>query len=598
MMDEQPNQQALSSTQFDAVAAGYGDGLAIEALAGGQHSKWLMTLGSILEAADSPALDPALDLLERARLSDGEALATVLTYPHNGVWATVCLEALMGVNGELSDDHLSHLNAIAAVAAFVSGVDNFAIDVPVVNGCVDVPGFGRVIVGNTATALLTSAGGTLTLVTDDVVVTVGSDGVASPRETENWQPLRVMTSTHKGHAIAVLVDDVSRYRHFYLDASKPIDRLTMEEFDAWARKFDSAWKTIAVHHWEYATSISAGLRCIVPLQRSKFGVSRGSASGFGAIGVDDAYGDEWFAFRLLNQFQQSKLDALHDLVPLHTAAHDEFVYLIPSRFDDMSSLREVLEALYKGIVAVEFWENQRNIEQDAAKQLRASAEFVTWHARVPAFGRMLFATDELTKNGVRVVEGVLDTHHKRWPQLDVRPELEAIARLVEVDIRMASRLRLLTFESTVARELADYWCATLSCPTETVHRLRPVVVARRGAYGHLARRTAVFAVASGKTETLSIMHSEAEVAFAHGRFGEAIDIFRAHVQRDPDDLDGWSGFVTSTIAAGARGCATVERFPELVQAVYSEIANRRRFPPDPADVSVWLEPLLPHVQDP
>ena len=140
----------LPDTAFTALAAGGGDSAVIRLLREAQQSKHTMLLHAIAKAAgDADPADPGIaafrvgyDLLTRIQMADPGACTWLLSLPHLGGWAH---DGLIRLDQGTPPD-FAYLACAAASGAVRAGVP-FELDVPVRDGCVLLPGLGRLDVG-------------------------------------------------------------------------------------------------------------------------------------------------------------------------------------------------------------------------------------------------------------------------------------------------------------------------------------------------------------------------------------------------------------------------------------------------------------------
>jgi uncharacterized protein len=421
---------AVPAADFRALAAGFGAASAIEHLDETQRSMRRALLSGVYQAATAAALPgagdldlpAAWDLLTRIDASRPEVLAGVLAHPYARVWAVRCLEQLRALAGRrrrsalaLAAD-LGHLGAIAAAAAIRSGV-HARVTVPVLDGAVHLPTFGRLVIGPGAAAAGHRPSPALTTatveVTGDVVTVRAKTGqwklsrpalLAGPTADRGtgpggWQPVRRLTAP----GISVALEDTDPYRDCHQWPAAP--RLTDAEAADWQRAFGEAWTQIGREHGAYAPGLAAGLHTITPLSPSPAGgeVSATARQAFGAVAVALPEDDATLALLLMHEFQHVKLGAVLDLYDLYDAA-DKRLYHAPWR-DDMRPLEGLLQGTYAHIAVTDFWRARRQATAGPAAEI-AAARFAHWRGQTADAIESLAASGSLTPLGEQFINGM------------------------------------------------------------------------------------------------------------------------------------------------------------------------------------------------
>ena len=140
-----PTNHRLSEEAFTALARGDGDASVVRQLREAQHSKHLMLVHVVAEAAGEAdqasesvaAFWSGYRLLTAVQKAEAESVAWLLSLPHIGAWGHDCLTLLD--QGLVPD--FGYLAGAAAAAAVRSGVE-FDLDLPVLDGRVLLPGLG------------------------------------------------------------------------------------------------------------------------------------------------------------------------------------------------------------------------------------------------------------------------------------------------------------------------------------------------------------------------------------------------------------------------------------------------------------------------
>jgi len=205
----------ISRELFTAIARGGGGSAAMRELAAAQHSKHLILLRAVLEAAH-PATRPddrlaaaGYDLMARAQRENPSAAQMVISYPSVGAWSLHTIRSDQIVPGAQP----SALAAVGAAAAIRAGVDA-EIEVPVTAGQVILPSLGAAAAEG-STALVRTAAGEIRSGSLRVIMRPGADG---------WRELR----TIQAGSLDVIVDDLDPFRMPATDG-QPTGRLTQAE---------------------------------------------------------------------------------------------------------------------------------------------------------------------------------------------------------------------------------------------------------------------------------------------------------------------------------------------------------------------------------
>ncbi|MEV6491146.1 HEXXH motif domain-containing protein [Actinoplanes sp. NPDC051633] len=336
----------LTPAAFDGLAGGYGGRTGIGELREAQVSKHLLLIRFLLDQLPATSTSPG-NLLERSRVAAPEEFRSVIGAPLVGAWAAIAGRA--ATLGTVAEADLSHLNAIAIVAAAATGVDG-CVQVPVQHGRAVLPGLGAVVAGDAATVAVTAQRGRLLVTTDRG----GLEVPAGPeREVSGWEPVRVLSASSAGLRIRLGLDDVHPYRHGY--HVPPANRLPAAEVDRWRALFDEAWELLAVHLPERAAELVAGLETLVPLAQTDARSARSATlrHAVGVFGLTLPPTPHDFAVTLVHEFQHSKLSALLDLTRLTDPADDRR-YFAPWRTDPRP-LAGLLQGVYAFVGVADTW---------------------------------------------------------------------------------------------------------------------------------------------------------------------------------------------------------------------------------------------------
>ncbi|MDP9792829.1 uncharacterized protein J2S43_001341 [Catenuloplanes nepalensis] len=364
----------LSPGLFATLAAGHGGAPAIHELRSLRLSRTLLLLTFIIDSCASarPVLRDWLATVAEAQRRDPRSCG-LLSDPMVGAWAAQTARAIQRGSGPL-DAHLAHLGAIAATAAHRAGVEA-SVTPAARDGWVVFPTAGRV-----STSAV--SGDSITLATAE----------AHPA----WQPLRRL---HPG--CGVVLNDIDPYRGgHHVPAA---DRLSPAAVDGWREVFASAWDLLQRRLPARAAEISAGLRCLVPLEPDSPHAAQSATVGdaYGAFGATTPASPVAFAVDMVHEFQHNKLDALLTLhrlaVPGHTGR-----YFAPWRTDPRP-VSGLLHGVYAFLGVADAWNGLR---AEPSVEITATAEFAATRARVDVALRSVQASGALTPAGERFAAGM------------------------------------------------------------------------------------------------------------------------------------------------------------------------------------------------
>ena len=384
---------SLPQAHFDALAAGYGDGVSVSHLIAAQRSVRRALLRLLHERAAEDASGTFADgwnLLTRLDKSSPAEVDEVLAHPYVRAWAERCLRT----PGAMSADG-GHLASVAAAAAIRSGTLT-ELDVPVTGGYVHLPTLGRLRVGGVATATVAARGeGAF-----EVRAPSGKWHIDEP--DPDWQPVRELRA---GRFSVRLEDtDLNRDCHQWPVA----DRLTADQADAWQVQFEEAWRLIERAYPRYAAGIAAGLSALVPLANDVPGreISAAARQAFGAVAVALPASGAELALLIIHEFQHVKLGALTDMFDLCDRS-DQRVFFAPWR-EDPRPLGAVLQGAYAHIAVTDYWRLRRHMVTGPAA-LAAAEQFARWRMMTAEAIETLTGSGALTPLGARFVDGMRAT---------------------------------------------------------------------------------------------------------------------------------------------------------------------------------------------
>jgi len=364
---------------FTDIAKGDGDLEVLRHLREAQHSKHLMLLHVVTEAAEGAdpnfrevvAFWAGYKLLAAVQAADPCAVAWVFGLPHVGAWAHDCLVRL---DRGLPPD-FGYLACAAASAAVRAGV-RFELDVPVRDGQVLLPGLGCL---NTVDwDSWTRLRGDGERVSADTLIDVPyallrpDDGFGGP--IPHWRGTPVIRAAVEGKAWNVLLEVTDRYLDRY---SLPMSAtLSAGQVTSWRQCIQSAWQVLAQHHGWAWRPVADAVSVIVPLtQRSDADpISETTPAAFGAIATSWPPDPVMMAETLVHEFQHLKLCGLLDMVPLIEPGGERVQLYAPWRQDPRPA-GGLLQGVYAHLGIARFWNAQRRVETDPDGLLRAQVMF-------------------------------------------------------------------------------------------------------------------------------------------------------------------------------------------------------------------------------
>lgn len=516
----------LTWSQFAEFCAGPVDRTIVALLRNGQYSRRRLLLSAVVDAA--PNTEDAWRILVAAEERDPAAVADVLMSPPVGIWLVRVVRRLHGValDGPPLPVELGFLHALAAAAAVRARLP-CELDIPVVDGVVTLPTIGQF-------------------------------------------DLREFVPAHRHRGVEI--DDRTPYRHF--SAPVPPHPLRPAELTAWQRDLDAAWEVLARWHPGSRAEVAAGLSVIAPITPPSPVIGSSAPAAFGAVGLSAPVSPTVLAETLVHELQHSKLNALLDLVVLHTGDPAALVYA-PWR-DDPRPLTGLLHGIYAFTSTAEFWSTQRRwvAEQDRplatftfVRRLlqvrRAIADLATARDLTQAGTGLVEAatlrlarcpTDDLPAQLLTAVATTIADHHARWRLRHVRPGTEYVATAAAA--WRSGRVLPPPPDALVLEPDRR--------PDPPPHRIRL-----------LTRK-----LTTGFTDDGS-----PDAAFAAGAYETALDGYTRHLRDTPADGDAWVGLGLTLRALGEDTPVLVER-PEIAVAV------RESLPPDvaPVEFARWLVP--------
>jgi uncharacterized protein len=383
----------LPDADFDALAAGFGDGGSVAQLIKAQRSERLKLLQLLHVRARETADELFLagwTVLVRLGKEYPAALDEVLAHPYVRAWAEHCLR--VGDTATLPAD-AAHLAAITAAAAIRAGAPA-EVTVPVAEGHVHLPTLGRLRVGGARIAKITTGGSAFQVRTPADKWDIHLD----PAESEgDWQPVRELRSGE----FTVRLEDTDLYRDCHQWPAAP--RLAGPDVARWQELFAAAWLLIESEYPAYAAGLRVGLSTIMPLSSGIPGrdISAAARQAFGAVGVALPADGETLALLLIHEFQHVKLGAMLDVYKLCDPAAAGRLFYAPWR-DDPRPVEALLQGAYAHLGVTDYWRARRH-RAEGPDAVVAAERFARWRALTAESIATLADSRALTDHGDHVV---------------------------------------------------------------------------------------------------------------------------------------------------------------------------------------------------
>ena len=410
----------LSPAQFDEFCAGPLGADGIAALRSGQYSRRRLLLAALV-AACGPDLEPAWRILAAVEERAPDVVEDVLMWPSVGVWLVRATRRRHGVplDGPPPAVEVGFLRALAASAAVRAALP-CTVEVPLLDGVLTLPTIGQ--------ARFDADAADLRVTPTEVLLRVARGSWFGLRGAAEFVPVR-----GSGPGLDVEIDDRTPYRWF--SAPEPPRPLGEDEFAAWRADLRGAWEVLTRWHPGFAAELAAGLVSVAPLAPGSRVVGASASAAFGGAALSAADSPATLAATLVHELQHTKLNALLDLVVLHTRDDAELTYA-PWR-DDPRPLTGLLHGIYAFTSTVEFWHTQRKHVPEDARQL-ADFSFVHRRMQVEAAIEGLVSAPDLTGFGVGLVDGAA-RRLSRCPLDDVPAETIERAKAMILDHRASWR---------------------------------------------------------------------------------------------------------------------------------------------------------------
>jgi HEXXH motif-containing protein len=590
----------LPWSEFDELARGDIRPVVVRRLRDAERSRRLLLLRALMDEvsktpelfAPLPSPEEAWDLLARAEATSPDAFDLMLAHPYLGSWAGYTIRLLRkGITGVCPLwSHVGQVHAVAAAAAIRARL-NFRAVVPVWEGGVILPtlGMARLPVDEPhSVAEVTGTRGRVEIANSAgrVVLTepFGADG-------PGWWALREAIATSSRHRLTVRLDDIDPHRGLH-EPMQP-RRLDAAELRAWRDELSDAWLLIDRYLPDLADAFRAGLDSIVPGPAAPFrSASASTGEAFGSALIARPGDAPTLAATLVHEFQHIVLGGVLHLAQLHDDDPRERFY-VPWR-PDPRPLGKSLQGIYAFFGIAAFW---RAVTRSDDEKLARRAMFEFAQSRSDAWRVLstLRHDAKLTVAGRRFVDGIAG-RLKPWLAEPVPEDLRRLADAITTDHHAGYRMRHLRPDHHAVATLADAWLAGRPHPPAAFAYTdpRPTPVpdgtpsdARADLIRldiALADRRALFSMWRSVRDATT-----ADLAYATGRFGDAVRGYRAELAQDEDRVSSWVGLGLALTGVGTSPAArALTHYPELVRALRRLITTSSPDVPSPERLATWL----------
>lgn len=433
-------------------------------LARDQDTRRMLLLRAVLDAADAAGADvcpPAARrrlredwaLLEQAEAAAppagapyrrqapswpaaapyGSPVRAALGHPLLGPWARRCLQGLAPADPaadperrrrELAGD-LAHLSALAAAIAARAGVP-FAVRLTACDGSLVLPSLGALRLDGPGPVPVEAVHrhGRLTLRRAgeaDVAVFL-EDGYGAWSDARAWTPAYALPALLPGGAPLPL-DELDPYRDTpgapqCYGMTGPVS-LDDAERKRWLQAWTGTADALRLGGEQRLTETAALLRCLVPLAVPPRALSDGGARGlcsatrreaFGAVLSSTPPGAARLAATLVHELQHTKLAVISEMVTLHRSG-DEARYFAPWRTGPRP-YDGLLQGAYAHLALAGYHQRRALDGRDRAQAEQDWSHFARYHEQVGAALPALVGSEDLTPDGRRFIELMVDAHER------------------------------------------------------------------------------------------------------------------------------------------------------------------------------------------
>jgi HEXXH motif-containing protein len=600
----------LSWADFDEVARGSGGADVIRRLRYAERSRRLLLLRALADEVTKipdlsgplPSPEMAWELMVRVQEKKPAVLDMMLDHPYTGTWAGYTMRLFRNrISGVCPLwMHIGHVHALAAAAAIRAGLD-FHTYVPLWNGAAMLPTLGLARLTADSPCSVAEVRGER----GQVDVSNEAGRVLLPRtfavDTPEWWSIRQLAMRAGKHMISIRLDDLDPYRGLY----EPVlpQRLDVAEVDAWRALLNEAWLLIVHHLPDIAHVLPVGLDSVVPRPVVPFRMpSASTGEAFGSAIIARPSDAASLAAALVHEFQHIRLSGLLHLTRLHEEDPRERFYT-PWR-DDPRPISGVLQGVYAFFGVTAFWRALARTDTGVTDR-RATFEFACWRDQTWRVLRVLRDDPALTQGGRRFVDGIAERLGP-WQDEPVPTELGALVAAVGADHYAGWRMCYLRPDPRTVADLADAWLAQRArrtliqlaadqaptpVPDGSWSRARTDLIRLSICAAGVADQSRHPSSRSVLAETwMSVPGAtEADFAYADGRFTDAVRSYRAELVTDMDRPNSWVGLGLALSALGTSSAArTLLRYPELVRAVYRKVQTSMQITPAPDDLAAWI----------
>jgi len=558
----------LSATQFESLAAGYGDTGALGVLLTGQRSLRRLLLLAVAGAARDAQLcaaagvDDALAVLAAADRAAPAAAGRVLGHPLAGAWATRCLRHLRrgGQDRERMTAGLGYLAALGVAAGTAARID-FELDIPTSGNALFLPTLGTMRGAGRGRVTVRGTGGVVTIDSAAGPLLVATGQRDDP---DRWLPVRTVSAEHEGLRLQLTIEDGDPYRDGY--RPRPADRLADADVARLEDVLADAWSWLVAQLPGHALATSTILRSVVPLCPNAGQhphISATSRAAFGSIAMAIPADARTLALSLVHEVQHAKLGAILDILDLYRdAAGSRF--RAPWRMDPRP-VGALLQGTYAHLAVAGFWRARAAGDDNARQTREARLASAYWRRQVGEALAVLAASQQLLPLGEQFVAGMAATL-ELWDCDPTTPDLDEVVSDTTVAGAVAWRLRNFRPAPVEVTELVRAWRSGAPCPAVAAARIADAepAVAEEELFARLRFTSSV--------------PSDSRTVIEH----------LEQIRLEPADDRAWCALAVALHRDGRQpAAAALTARPDLVREIYRNI-EPPSCTPSPIAVAEWL----------